>query len=114
MILYQIGVFIHPGIMTAKIHRAWQSEGCELIVQSDYPSIKQAANQHYAGVLLDIKLRASYLFDLSEMLTFKQVPHVFVVTDEVPGSHYALNGGKANIRLILDELLYQDDSGLRH
>lgn len=114
MTLYKIGVFTHTGVMTATINNAWEEEGCELVVQSDYPAIKDTVNKHYAGALLDIKLRASYLFDLSEMLTLKHIPYVFVVTDETPESHYALNGGQAAIRLILDELLYQDDSGHRH
>ncbi|WP_137135452.1 hypothetical protein [Rhizobium sp. FKY42] len=111
---YQIALFVRPDVVTPEIRQAWQREGCELIVRSDYPPIEEAANQRYAGALLDIKLQASYLFDLSELLTLRAIPHVFVVTDEAQQSHYALNGGPDSIRMILDELLYQDDEGHRH
>ncbi|MCO5733728.1 hypothetical protein [Rhizobium sp. SSA_523] len=111
---YKIAVFVRPGIMTDKIRNAWAREGCELLVRDDYPAIEQVIPRNHAGALLDIKMRPGYLFDLSERLTMRSVPHVFVVPDEAPGSHYSLNGGPESIRLILDELLYQDDSGDRH
>lgn len=114
MAVYQIAVFISAGTMTAETRLAWQREGCDLIVHDNYPPIRQVVERCAAGALLDIKLRASYLFDLSEMMTLKRVPHVFVVTDEAPGSHYALNGTPEGIRSILDELFYQDDCGQRH
>lgn len=114
MMLYKLAVFIRPGIMTPAICRSWQDQGCELLVRSDYPPLEEAVDQNYAGALLDIKLRASYLFDLSELLTVKNLPHVFIVADAPPASHYALNGDAECIRSILDELLYQDDSGYRH
>ncbi|WP_165222734.1 hypothetical protein [Affinirhizobium pseudoryzae] len=114
MVLYRIAVFISPGMMTAETCHAWEREGCKLIVHDDYPPIVDIIDHCAAGALLDIKLRASYLFDLSEMMTLKRVPHVFVVTDEAPGSHYSLNGTPEGIRSILDELLFQDDCGQRH
>ncbi len=46
---YQIALFVRPDVVTPEIRQAWQREGCELIVRSDYPPLEEVANQRYAG-----------------------------------------------------------------
>jgi hypothetical protein len=107
----QIIVVADAGFVPDTVRAAWRRSGVELVGPVAPASVNVAALIRSAGVLMDLSLEASALFDLSERLQQLNVPFLFVVGSQArsaSASPYRVSERRAEIAVILTALTEND------
>ena len=114
---YRMIVIGNKNIVSSEIRDAWKQAGVGLrgpVLPSAFEmGLVRAAH----GVLIDATEDANFMFRISEQLEAASVPFVFVVREERLLGHkgpYVLGVRPEDIKDIVEELLQQYDTGVRH
>ena len=105
---YQIIVVADAGFVLDTVRAAWRRSGVKLSGPFRPEEVDDAELIRSGGVVIDVSLEASELFDLSERLLQLDVPFLFVVGSNAhssaSGLPYRLTERRADIAAILNAL----------
>ncbi|WP_157884698.1 hypothetical protein [Neorhizobium galegae] len=114
---YTMIVIGNKNLVSSSTRDAWERAGIELQGPVLPPAFEMRLVHAAHGVLIDATEDADPMFRISEQLEAASVPFLFVVTEqqgpECKGS-YVLGPKPKHIKEIVEELLRQYDSGVRH
>jgi len=101
---------------TDAIRMAWQAAGVELLGPLPVDKLDAKSLESALGVVTDISLDADALFELSEFLEQRQVPHLYAVREDQVQRRgaYVVSRAKAEIQAIVQALTLYGDEGIRH
>jgi hypothetical protein len=102
---------------TDAIRMAWQAAGIELLGPLPLHKLDAESLERALGVVMDISLDADALFEFSEFLEQRQLPHLYAVREDQVQRRdgaYIVSSAKADIEAIVEALTSEGDIGIRH
>jgi hypothetical protein len=114
---YKIAVVVSGTSFPQSTNEAWRNAAVELIGPISPSDFDRGRLQALNGVLIHAAEEAKLIFEISSALEEAGTPFLFVLLeddlDRAEGV-FVLSGHPDDIRCILDNLLLQTDTGVRH